>query len=116
VRAPLRRVAALLLALAPALLLRPLAGLLLEALWSRDPRPLAALPLLLAAAAGVGFLSGLLLDEALLRSRWGSLLVPLLAATAVLLALALELGALPPPPRGLGGALKTPAPPASPWR
>jgi hypothetical protein len=112
----LRWTAALLLALAPALLLRPLAGALLAALWSRDPSRLAALPLLLAVAAGAGYLSGLLLDEAALRSRWGGLLVPLLAAVAALVALALELRALPPPPRGLGGALKTPAPPAPPWR
>jgi len=112
----LRATAALLLALAPALLLRPLAGALLAALWSRDPVPLAALLLLLAAAAGAGFLSGLLLDDELARSRWGSLLVPLLAAVALLAALALELRALPPPPRGLGGALKTPIPSAPPWR
>ena len=112
----LRATAALLLALAPALLLRPLAGALLAALWSRDPAPLAALLLLLAAAAGAGFLSGLLLDDELARSRRGSLLVPLLAAVALLAALALELRALPPPPRGLGGALKTPIPSAPPWR
>jgi hypothetical protein len=112
----LRLALPLLLALAPALLLRPMTAALLELHWSGDPRALAALLLSLAASAASGLLSGLLLDATLLRSRWGPLLAPLLAALAMLTALALELRALPPPPRGLGGALKTPASPAPPWR